>query len=485
MENEQSGQLPLGWVWSNLGEISRVCAGGTPSRSKKEYWNGSVPWVKIADIPEDGIVTKTEESISNLGLANSSAKIFPKMTVLFTVFATIGKVGVLAINAATNQAICGIRPLDNVDTKFLFYYLRYAGKRLSTKTHGITQANINMSIAKRLPIPLPPESEQRRIVAKIEALFAESKTAQEALGKIPALLLRFRQSILAKAFIGQLTNREAGDISAPELVSRIKNQRPKSDNSFRTGRRRTTLETRDSTNLAELPEGWDWVKFKDVAFAQNGRSFPSRFYTEEGVRLLRPGNLHASGRLLWTPENTRYLPRSFSDRYAEFLIRENEIIMNLTAQSLKDEFLGRVCMTDQETYCLLNQRQARIHVTEAIYGRYLFWVLKSPIFRNFVTGLESGTLIQHMFTWQLNDFLLPLAPLKEQKKVVQRIEECLSYADGVEKATEAALNRVNGIDQSILSKAFRGELVPQNPNDEPASILLERIRAASHLEKSW
>lgn len=479
MPNDEQNQLPLGWTWTELGEISQVSAGGTPSRSKKEYWNGSIPWVKIADIPESGVVAKTEEFISELGLANSSAKIFPSGTILFTIFATIGKVGILEIDAATNQAICGIRPFEGVDAKFLFHYLRYAGKKLETKTHGITQANINMTIAKRLPIALPPLTEQRCIVSKIDALFAESKTVHEALGRIPVLLRELRQSVLIKAFKGELASREMHDVPALELVDRSKRQEPHANRPRRHGRRKTTMEARDSTGPAELPEGWAWVRFEDIAFAQNGRSFPSKFYTDKGIRLLRPGNLHVSGRVVWTPQNTRYLPESFSDQYPEFLVRDNELIMNLTAQSLRDEFLGRVCMTDQETRCLLNQRQARIRTTEAIDIRYLFWVLKSPVFRNFVKGLESGTLIQHMFTWQVNEFMLPLAPLKEQKKVVRKIEECLAYADEVEKITELALNRISRIDQSILSKAFRGELVSQNPTDEPASVLLGRIKTTT------
>jgi type I restriction enzyme S subunit len=480
---EEQDWLPTHWTMARLDDLATFRKESVdPEKSPNEEFN----YLSIGNIESE--TGKLVDFRPTQGKNIGSLKLaFTKDDILYSRLRPyLNKVFMPDFDGISATDLLPIRPKEGVEKKYLGYYLRtrrvveYANQRL----RGIQLPRLPTRDLLALPVPIAPSKEQKRIVAKVEALFAQSGTVREALEKIPVLLKSFRQSVLAKAFIGQLTNRVADDIQAPELVRRIESQRPKSESSLRAGRRRTTLKTRDSTNLAGLPKGWDWVRFKDIAFAQNGRSFPSKFYTEEGVRLLRPGNLHASGRLLWTTENTRYLPRSFSDRYSEFLIRENEIVMNLTAQSLKDEFLGRVCMTDQETYCLLNQRQARIRANEAIDGRYLFWVLKSPIFRDFVTGLESGTLIQHMFTWQLNDFSLPLAPLKEQKKVVQRIEECLSYADGVERATEAVLNRVNGIDQSILSKAFRGELVPQNPNDEPALVLLERIRAASHLDKS-
>jgi type I restriction enzyme, S subunit len=227
----------------------------------------------------------------------------------------------------------------------------------------------------------------------------------------------------------------------------------------------------------KLPDGWCWVQFKNIAITQNGRSFPSKSYQDSGIRLLRPGNLHVSGKIVWTKQNTKYLPESFSKNYPTFLIKPNEIIMNLTAQSLKDEFLGRVCLTDENSVSLLNQRLARIKPKSALDTRYLFWALKSPLFRNFVKGLESGTLIQHMFTWQLESFQVPLAPPKEQKTIVDKIESFLLMANEVEKSNAATFNLLGILDQRIFAKAFRGELVPQNPEDEHASVILERIKA--------
>ncbi len=266
---------------------------------------------------------------------------------------------------------------------------------------------------------------------------------------------QFRQSVLAAAFRGELTCRITTDVPAAELIKSSEIQSQKSD-SLQRERRRTPIE-RDHKNRYGLPNGWEWVRFSDITSSQNGRSFPSRFYTDDGIRLLRPGNLNVNGKLVWTPKNTRYLPQEFADEYPNYLVKSGDIVMNLTAQSLKDDFLGRVCVAD-DSMCLLNQRQAKIVPASFVDSNYLFWILRSPIFRSFVRGLESGTLIQHIFTWQLDSFSLPLAPLKEQKLVVKRIEGLMSNAEQVEISTKNTYERVSSTERAILSKAFRGGL---------------------------
>ena len=149
--------------------------------------------------------------------------------------------------------------------------------------------------------------------------------------------------------------------------------------------------------------------------------------------------------------------------------------MNLTAQSLKDEFLGRVCMTALSERCLLNQRIARLTPIDVL-PQYLLWMFKSQVFRRFVDGLNKGSLIQHMFTSQLAQFTVPLPPLAEQRRIVAEVERRLSVVDELEATVDANLKRAERLRQAILKRAFEGKLVPQDPDDEPASLLLERIR---------
>ena len=232
----------------------------------------------------------------------------------------------------------------------------------------------------------------------------------------------------------------------------------------------------DTTGLPDLPEGWVWARWEQVGFCQNGRAFPSSEYQLSGVRLLRPGNLHVSGRVEWTAQNTRYLDLDWETRHPEYIIGGNQLVMNLTAQSLRDEFLGRICITGQGDKTLLNQRIARL-TPVIIDRRFCLWIFKSNAFRNYVNGLNTGSLIQHMFTHQIDDFCLPMPPLVEQEQIVSVVEEQFSSCDNFEDVIERRLEYAQALRQSILKAAFAGKLVPQDPNDEPASVLLERIRA--------
>ena len=199
-------ELPEGWRWVRLGEITDIQSGGTPKRSVKEYWGGGIPWAKISDIPEDGIVDQTEETITEKGLANSNAKLFPPGTVLFSIFATIGKVGILKITAATNQAIAGvtIRNPGEIESHFLFYCLRWFSSRVVTEGRGMAQNNINLTILRNTLIPLPPLEEQKRIVAYLQEVQEKIKALKEAQAQTEAELKRLEQAILEKAFRGDL-----------------------------------------------------------------------------------------------------------------------------------------------------------------------------------------------------------------------------------------------------------------------------------------
>lgn len=155
---------------ARLGEICVIESGGTPSRSNTEYWNnGSIPWVKISDIKAK-IVDTTEERITESGLQHSSAKLFTKGTILYTIFATLGEVGILDIDAATNQAIAGLQIVDkeHVDRDYLYYFLISLHDYVNATGRGVAQSNINLTILRSIDIPLPDLPTQRRIAATLD-----------------------------------------------------------------------------------------------------------------------------------------------------------------------------------------------------------------------------------------------------------------------------------------------------------------------------
>ena len=155
-----------------LGDLCVINSGGTPRRNNESYWkNGDVPWVKISDL-KNGIVESTEEFITLDGLNNSSAKIFPKGTLLYTIFATIGEVAILKMDAATNQAIVGIQLKENkkVYLKYIYYYLKSQTNNIKQLGRGVAQNNINLSVVKNMIIPIVSLEKQSNIIATLNKL---------------------------------------------------------------------------------------------------------------------------------------------------------------------------------------------------------------------------------------------------------------------------------------------------------------------------
>ncbi|EAV9673366.1 hypothetical protein FFT86_01980 [Campylobacter upsaliensis] len=168
--SEAPFEIPNSWAWVKLGDICEIVSGGTPSRDKIEYWhNGTIPWVKIADV-KNNVVNQTQEFITELGLENSSAKIFTKGTLLYTIFATLGETAILNIDAATNQAIAALIETYDYDTKFLMYCLMSMKDYVNSLGRGVAQNNINQTMLKNFTIPLPPLCEQQEIVKKLDLL---------------------------------------------------------------------------------------------------------------------------------------------------------------------------------------------------------------------------------------------------------------------------------------------------------------------------
>lgn len=176
-------------VFKKLSDICLIQSGGTPSRSKPEYWNnGNIPWVKISDF--DGkYLSKTTEYITEQGLQGSSAKLFKKGTILYTIFATLGEVCILDIDATTNQAIAGLSLIDeNVVKDYLYYYLISLKQTVNEIGRGVAQNNINMSILKNMLIPIPTKEEQISIVKELESVSELITARREQLAKLDELV---------------------------------------------------------------------------------------------------------------------------------------------------------------------------------------------------------------------------------------------------------------------------------------------------------
>lgn len=497
MSKQKEENLPQGWCLTTIGEIAETVSGGTPSRTKPNYFGGSIPWVKSGEL-KDGFVTQTEETITELGLESSSAKIFPKGTLCIALYgATAGTVAILKIDAATNQAVCGIFLPDSIENKFLFYYFIWQRSHILKLGKGGAQPNINQEIVNKISIPLPPSSEQVRIVEELETQFSKLDEVVKSLKRMQANLRKLRASTLKWACEGKLVPTEArlareerGKYEpADELLNHILLDRRAKWESEQIARMRGKEELpKDDTwkakyvdpavakteNLSELPEGWEWVTLEQISWDASYGTSEKTDYELSGLPILRIPNIsngqidisdlkRASPSLKVNPENTL--------KPGDFLI--------IRTNGSKD-LLGRGALIQiefEEPYFYASYIIRFRLLGEQSLHKWVALIWNSEIVRYWIESKTATTSGQYNINLQiLNSLRIPLPPVNEYKRITSEVERRFSVIDGLEKVVETNLQRAANMRQKILQDAFQGKLVEQNPKDEPAEKLLERIK---------
>lgn len=423
--------LPEGWEWSTMADVADVALGR--QRSPQHHHGPNMrPYLRSANVTWRGIDIS---DVKEMNFDPADAAMFELAAgdlLLNEASGSAGEVGKPAIWRGEIEGCCFQNTLLRVRTRgplveYVYWYCMSAALagQFGDAGRGVNIRHLGKQGLAAFRIPVPPLSEQRRIAASIEEHLSRLEAAQ---GYVRSG--RIRLDTLRKSVITEVLTRERSSIAS-----------------------------------------WG-----DVGQTLSGRAFPSSAYTDDGVLLLRPGNLAKSGRVMWGERSTTRLPLSFAVDFPKYVLRGRHLLMNLTAQSLADDFLGRVCLSSEQDEFLLNQRIARLH-SSAASNEYLYWVFRSGAFRSYVATLNTGSLIQHISTRQLDAFMFPLPPVDAQNRLVEEINETVAGIDRLESLLMALPRRADGMRRSILAAAFSGQLVAQDPDDEPASELLKRIRA--------
>ena len=469
--------LPRGWVWTTLGECFRWRSGGTPRRTTTEYYNGGIPWAVIGDL-NDGLVTGTQASISEEGLSKSSAKWAAPGSVLLAMYGSIGKLGIAGTALTTNQAIAHTHPRP-LPARYLFWYLRSVRSELMGLGKGGTQKNISQTVIKTISFPLAPLPEQHRIVAKIESLFAKLEEGTAALRRTAANLERYRASVLKAAVEGRLTEQwrreNPPEETAEVLLRRVEvPPRPGRYRSRFRGVIRGHAALSVGATHSRLPHAWSWAPLADVARLESGHT-PSRRRPEWwGGDVpwvgLKDARAHHGGAIFETLQSTNEDGLANS---AARLLPRNTVCLSRTASVGYVVVLARPMATSQDFVNWI--------CTEALEPKWLQIVLLADpaAVRRFGKGSTHTTV----YFPEVLSLHVAVPPLAEQCAIVAEVDARLSQAADQEAIIRGALHRSSILRQSILKRAFEGRLVSKDPADEPASVLLERIRAERHAER--
>lgn len=357
---------------------------------------------------------------------------------------------------------------------------------------GTTRLKLNQSLMRKIPVPLAPLPEQHRIVAKIEELFTKLDAGINALRKAQTQLKRYRQSVLKAAFEGKLTEAwraEHQDEIEPAsvLLERVLKERrkkweaeqleqmkakgevPKDDKWKAKYKEPTPLNTGE---LPELPKGWVWATVEQLLTKIQYGSSRKTTDDTSGVPVLRMGNI-VEGKIV--QDNLKYLPKEH-DEFPELLLKKGDLLFNRTNSR---ELVGKTAVyTGISNPCSFASYLIRVRFSPRIDSLIVAHYINSVYGKNWILSVVSQQAGQaNVNGTKLKLLAVPIPPEREQQVLVEEVERRFSVADEVEKTVVAELKRAEQLRQSILKKAFSGGLVPQDANDEPASVLLERIRA--------
>ncbi|HBO2476943.1 TPA: restriction endonuclease subunit S [Pseudomonas aeruginosa] len=467
-----SGELPRGWVNTTIGEINDYSSCNIDPLKEPEqvfelysvpiYPTGRPEYVRGQDIgstkqsvePGDVLLCKINPRINRVWMVGPKSE-WPQI--------------------GSSEWVVIRQPL--IHAGFLRYQLSESSfrEKLCSEVSGVG-GSLTRAQPKKVAtysLVLPPAAEQTRIAAKLDELLAQVDTLKARIDGIPALLKRLRQSVLAAAVSGRLT--EEWRKKHPESPINLEAL----SNSPKT--RRGVPETVNFPEVLEAlqsPETWIWASaakllkkglFIDLKDGNHGANHPKTSeFTAEGLPFITAANVSNSGVIdyLNAPKVSGKALEKLRVGFAE----PDDVIFTHKGT------VGRVALNSQK--CVLTPQTTYYRLSQsAISNQYLSIFLQSNRFQVQTDEIKSQTTRDFIpITAQYELFHL-LPPLREQTEIVRRVEQLFAFADQLEAKVTSAKSRIDHLTQSILAKAFRGELVPQDPNDEPASVLLERIKA--------
>ncbi|MDD2614575.1 MAG: restriction endonuclease subunit S [Methanosarcina sp.] len=482
----------VGWIKGILSDFGEVVSGGTPKTKVTEYWGEDISWITPADLSgySEKYIHKGKRSITHLGLKNSSAKLMPKGSVLFSSRAPIGYVAIAGRELCTNQGFKSLVPSKTVKSDFLYYYFKSIKPLAEKRASGTTFKELSGKAFADLPLCLPPLPEQRAIVSKIEQIFSKLDNGISNFKLAQEQLKVYRQAVLKKAFEGELTKKwreQQTDLSdAGDLLEEIRKER---ENAAKVSDKRTKkkiIQSPESVYEDNLPEKWCWVRVDSILFESKkgmttgpfGTALKKHEHQKSGIPVYGIENI---GEGVFRKPNKIFITEEKAKELQAFEVKPYDIIISRSGT------VGEICSIPENIAGgIISTNLIRVRLDLRIIStKYFVYLFQGGNVREQVKELCKGSTRAFLNQTILSSINFPLCSLPEQQAIVQEIETRLSVCDKLEQDIAENLEKTEALRQSILKKAFEGKLLNEREltevrgaeDWEPAEVLLERIKA--------
>jgi type I restriction enzyme S subunit len=401
--------MKAGWQTKTLGDVCEVMNGGTPKTGVPEYWDGSHLWITPAEMGKrlTPYVNDTERKITDLGLRDSSARMLPSNSVILSSRAPIGHLVINTEPMATNQGCKGIIPVNQLQHKFLYYYLSSIVDLLNSLGTGATFKELSGSKLKEVTIPVPPLPEQQRIVG-----------------------------ILDEAFDG---------IAAAKANAEKNLQNA-----------RALFESHLQAVFTERGEGWVETTLGTEIDLLVGFAFKSAQYSNEDddIRLLRGDNI-VQGSLRWA--DVKKWPKGDADAYGRHWLREGDVVIAMDRPWVKAG-LKHATISADDLPCLLVQRTACLRCRANLGSRFLMHLVRSSAFTQHILGVQTGIGVPHISGQQIKDFTFARPSIADQGRIAENLDRLSDEVQNLESLYQRKLAALDDLKKSLLHQAFSGHL---------------------------
>ena len=445
IDEEIPFEIPQGWEWCRMGSIGDWGAGATPAKGNPDYYGGSILWLRTGEL-NNGIVYDSEIKVTKKALQECSLRMNRIGDVLIAMYgATIGKVAIVGKELTTNQACCACTPFG-IYNYFLFFFLMGSQIDFIKKGEGGAQPNISREKLVSHLMPIPPLTEQYRIVEKIQYLlplvekYSDGQILQDKLNS--EIKDKLRKSILQEAIQGKLVPQIAEEGTAHELLEQIKAEKQKlvKEGKLKKSALASSVIFRGDDNKYyelidnspvyideflpfQIPETWTWCKVKDLLEIQTGASFKKEQANanKKGIRILRGGNILPNKYIF--KDDDVFVSEEFVN--ANTILKKNCII---TPAVTSLENIGKMAVIEKDYNNVSAGGFVFIispYIQDFNHSLLLAYFLQSPSLIETMQGItkKSGAAFYNLGKERLKELYIPLPPRKEQQRIVAQIEK--------------------------------------------------------------